>query len=141
MSSKQHFFPITLPAGRFLIVLTVFNGEETVDRERFTKAHLEVYAHAETGFSGAMALSYQGATYRSMHATTHYSSMHDSVTKMEAEAFAARERSYLVARSLLDAVFPATSRCGFHLDSSRWLAHDQLDLIKDFKGLSRCPAA
>ncbi len=140
MSSLQHFIPLTLPAGRFLVVLTVFNGDETIDRERFTKAHLEVYAHAETGFYGAMALRHEGAVYRSLHATTHYGCANDSVVKMEADAFLARERSYLVARSLLDAVFPATARCGFHLDSSRWLAYDQLDLLKDFKGLSNCPA-
>lgn len=141
MASIRRFYPVTLPAGRFLIVATVFNGDETVDRARFTKAHLEVYARAETGYSGAMALDYEGATYRSMHATTQYSSPYDSIEKMERDAHVARDRSYMVARALIDAAFPATASITFHIDGSRWLAHDQLDLIEDHKGLSRCPAA
>ncbi len=136
MSSIQRFHPITLPSGRFVIVETIYNGEETVDRERFTKAHLAAYAHTETGFKGGMSVTYEDQVYTSMHDPVHYCGAGESIAEMERRAYVARDRSQLVAQALLDAAFPATASLPFHPDGSRWLAPREMDRTKDIAGLS-----
>ncbi len=115
MAYTQKFHPVLLPAGRFVIVETIYNeGAEL----RFQNTILAVYAHRETGFDGAQSIDFEGATYHSMHepVTTYAGLRYDDIQEMDRLSTENRKRAAVVCRAILNAAFPGTADREHHVD-------------------------